>query len=67
MRAGSNVAGAADGVTAMAIAIVCDSAYAIVSSRAAGLLATRRVRLLSQASGMCLIGGGGWLALSRSR
>jgi homoserine/homoserine lactone efflux protein len=55
------------GVTAMIIAFVSDSAYAIVSSRAAGLLSTRRVRLLSRGSGLCLIGGGAWLALSRGR
>jgi threonine/homoserine/homoserine lactone efflux protein len=55
------------GITAMVIALVSDSAYAILSSRAADLLSARRVRLLSRASGLCLIGGGAWLALSRSR
>jgi len=55
------------GVTAMVIALVSDSAYVLVASRAAGLLSTRRMRLLSRASGLCLIGGGAWLALSRSR
>jgi len=55
------------GVTAMVIAFVSDSAYAILSGHAAGLLSTRRVRLLSRGSGLCLIGGGAWLALSRSR
>jgi threonine/homoserine/homoserine lactone efflux protein len=55
------------GVTSMVIAFVSDSAYAILSGRAASLLATRRVRLLSRGSGLCLIGGGAWLALSRSR
>ena len=55
------------GVTAMVIAFVSDSAYVILSSRAAGLVSARRVRVLSQASGLCLIGGGAWLALSRSR
>ena len=34
---------------------------------AAALLAPGRVRLLSRISGLCLIGGGAWLALARSR
>ena len=55
------------GVTSMMIALVSDTAYVIVASRAAGLLSTHRIRLLSRASGLCLIGGGAWLALSRSR
>lgn len=55
------------GVTAMVIALVSDTAYVIVASRAAGLLSARRMRVLSRASGLCLIGGGAWLALSRSR
>ena len=55
------------GVTAMVIAFASDTAYVIVASRAAGLLSKRRMRLLSQASGLCLVGGGAWLALSRSR
>ena len=32
-----------------------------------GALLNRRVRLLSRVSGAFLIGGGAWLALSRSR
>jgi homoserine/homoserine lactone efflux protein len=55
------------GVTAMATALVFDSAYAVVSGRAAALLSRRRVRHVSQASGICLISGGLWLALTRSR
>jgi homoserine/homoserine lactone efflux protein len=55
------------GLTAMAIALVFDSAYAILTGRAGALLSQRRVRLLSRASGLCLIGGGVWLALARSR
>ena len=55
------------GVTAMVIALVFDSAYAILTGRAGALLSQRRVRLLSRASGLCLIGGGAWLALARSR
>jgi homoserine/homoserine lactone efflux protein len=55
------------GITAMATALVFDSAYAVLTGQAAALLSRRRVRLVSRASGLCLIGGGVWLALSRSR
>jgi homoserine/homoserine lactone efflux protein len=53
------------GVTAMLIAAISDSAYAIASGRAGRALSARRMRLLSRASGGFLIGGGVWLALSR--
>jgi LacI family transcriptional regulator len=55
------------GATAMAVAVIFDSAYAVLTGRAAALLAPGRVRLLSRISGLCLIGGGVWLALARSR
>jgi homoserine/homoserine lactone efflux protein len=55
------------GITAMAVAMVSDGAYAVLSGRAGRLLARRHVRRLSTASGLCLIGGGLWLALARSR
>jgi homoserine/homoserine lactone efflux protein len=55
------------GGTAIAFGICSDSAYALVSGRAARLLSQRRVRLISRFSGCFLIGGGLWLALSRSR
>jgi homoserine/homoserine lactone efflux protein len=55
------------GITAMATALVFDSAYAILTGKAGALLSQRQVRLLSQASGLCLIGGGAWLAFTRSR
>jgi threonine/homoserine/homoserine lactone efflux protein len=55
------------GATAMAIAMVSDSAYALASARAGRAFSRRRVRLLSRISGGFLIGGGVWLALSRSR
>jgi homoserine/homoserine lactone efflux protein len=51
----------------MLIALIFDSAYAVLTGRAAALLSHRRVRFISQASGLCLIGGGAWLALTRSR
>ncbi len=55
------------GITAMAVALVSDGAYAILTGRAGALLSQRRVRLVSRLSGACLIGGGIWLALTRSR
>jgi len=55
------------GVTAMAIAAVFDSAYAVLAGKAGALLSERRLVLVSRASGICLIGGGAWLALARSR
>ena len=55
------------GGTAIIFGICSDSAYALVSGRAARLLSQRRVRLISRFSGCFLIGGGLWLALSRSR
>jgi threonine/homoserine/homoserine lactone efflux protein len=55
------------GGTAMAIAALSDSAYALLTGRAGSLLKRGRVRLLSRLSGLTLIGGGVWLALARSR
>jgi homoserine/homoserine lactone efflux protein len=53
------------GVTAMAIAMVFDSAYAVLTGKAGALLSRRRLVPVSRASGLCLIGGGVWLALAR--
>ena len=55
------------GTTAMAVAAVSDGAYALLASRAGAALTRRRVRLMTRASGGLLIGGGLWLALSRSK
>ena len=55
------------GATAMAVAAISDGAYAVLTGRAGTLLARRHVRRLSRASGICLIGGGVWLALTRAR
>jgi homoserine/homoserine lactone efflux protein len=55
------------GITAMVVALVFDGLYAILAGRAGAFLTRRRVRLVSQASGLCLIGGGVWLALARTR
>ncbi len=53
------------GLTAMAVAVVSDGAYAVLTGRAGMLLSRKRVRLVSRLSGACLIGGGIWLALIR--
>jgi len=55
------------GVTAMVIALFSDGAYAVLTGRAGALLSKKRVRLVSRLSGVCLIGGGIWLALTRTR
>ncbi len=55
------------GVTAMGVALVSDSVYAVLTGRARSLFSRRRVRLMSQISGATLIGGGVWLAFTRSR
>jgi len=55
------------GATAMAVALVSDGAYAVLTGRAGALLSRKRVRLVSRLSGTFLIGGGLWLALTRSR
>jgi homoserine/homoserine lactone efflux protein len=55
------------GVTAMAVALVSDGGYAVLTGRAGAVLSRKRVRLVSRLSGGFLIGGGVWLALTRSR
>ena len=53
------------GLTAMLVAAVSDSVYALAAGRAGRALSANRVRMLSRVSGGFLIGGGLWLALSR--
>ena len=53
------------GLTAMLVAAVSDSAYALAAGRAGRALSARRVRLMSRVSGAFLVGGGLWLAFSR--
>ena len=53
------------GVTAMAVALVSDGAYALLTGRAGALLSRSRARLVSRLSGAFLVGGGIWLALTR--
>lgn len=55
------------GGTAMVLAALSDSAYALISGRVAGRIDPKRVRGASRLGGLCLIGGGLWLALSRSK
>lgn len=53
------------GVTAMAVALVSDGAYAVLTGRAGAVLSRNRVRLASRLGGAFLVGGGVWLALTR--
>ncbi len=55
------------GLTAMAVALLSDGAYAVLTGRAGTMLSKKRARLVSRASGTCLIAGGIWLALTRAR
>jgi threonine/homoserine/homoserine lactone efflux protein len=55
------------GITAMAAAAITDGAYALLGGGARSLMSKGRVRLVSRIGGLCLIGGGAWLALARSR
>lgn len=55
------------GVTALAVAGLSDSTFAILASRAGRLLTEARSRLVARIGGACLIGGGVWLALARAR
>lgn len=55
------------GLTAMAVALVSDGAYAVLTGRAGAFLSKRRIRLVARLSGAFLIGGGIWLALTRGR
>ena len=55
------------GATAMVVAGIFDSAYAILTGRARHVLTGRYARLVSRLSGGFLIGGGVWLALARTR
>jgi homoserine/homoserine lactone efflux protein len=54
------------GATFMAVGTLCDGGYAVLTGRARALVAGRRGRLLSQASGVVLIGAATWLALMRA-
>jgi len=53
------------GATFMAVATLCDGGYALLTGRVRTLLGGNGGRLLSQASGVALIGVALWLALMR--
>lgn len=53
------------GLIFIAIATVCDSAYAILSGKAGTMLTRTRVRAVEIGSGICLVCGGVWLALAK--
>ncbi|MGJ5176567.1 LysE family translocator [Bradyrhizobium oligotrophicum] len=55
------------GVTFMVIAGLTDAVYALLAGRARKMFSARRTRLVSRISGGFMIGGGLWLALTRSR
>lgn len=55
------------GATAMAVALVSDGAYAVLTGRAGALLDRGKLKLASRLGGGLLIGGGLWLALARAR
>lgn len=55
------------GGSAMAMAVISDTAYVLLASRAGAALSRRRRRLMARTAGGVLIGGGLWLAFSRSR
>jgi homoserine/homoserine lactone efflux protein len=51
------------GVTFMLIAAAGDTLYALMAGRAGAWLSRSRIRAIEVASGLCLAGGGVWLAL----
>ena len=51
------------GLTFMIIATVFDSLYALAAGNAGSWLSKSRIRFVEVSSGLCLIGGGIWLAL----
>jgi threonine/homoserine/homoserine lactone efflux protein len=55
------------GVTFMITGAITDSIYALLAGRARSFFSARRTRLVSRVSGGFMIGGGLWLALTRSR
>jgi len=55
------------GGTALVVAAVSDSVYAALIGGAGRRISQPQIKWLSRLSGGCVIGGGFWLALSRSR
>lgn len=52
--------------TAFIVSALGDGAYAVLAGRLRKLLGAQRIRQLTMAGGLCMIGGGLWLALWRS-
>jgi threonine/homoserine/homoserine lactone efflux protein len=55
------------GVTFMVIAAITDVIYALLAGRARSFFSARRTKALSRISGGFMIGGGIWLAFTRTR
>jgi len=55
------------GATFMAVATLCDGAYAVLVGKLGLALSGRGARLVSRLSGGIVMGGGIWLALARAR
>ncbi len=55
------------GATAVVVASISDGLYAVLVGGAGRRISETRVRWLSKISGGVLIGGGLWLALTRTR
>ena len=55
------------GVTAIVVAALSDGLYAILIGGAGRRISQSKVKLLSRVSGGVLIGGGLWLAFTRTR
>ena len=51
------------GATFMVVATIFDSLYAFAAGRAGSWLSHTRIRAIRTVSGLCLIGGGVWMAL----
>lgn len=55
------------GVTALAVAAINDSVFAMLAGRAGQWLTETRSRWIARIGGACLVVGGVWLALARAR
>jgi len=55
------------GVTAVVVAAISDGLYAVLIGGAGRKISRRQVKWLSRASGGVLVGGGVWLALTKTR
>lgn len=53
------------GLVFLIVASICDSIYAVLAGKAGQWLTQPKVRIAEIGSGICLIGGGIWLALAK--